>query len=113
MRKYQSLSDEAANDADALASARRRGFDSVVYSPVRGEMAPGRQGVYNSGELENFFLLQDAAAPGQWQPSAAILKPENVRDLFEAEFKKPKATGLGYARGGLAQVKKECSCGHK
>lgn len=108
MKRPMRTTDELANDEGALEKLRRRGIDSVVYAPTGGEIAPTGGGeLYNNVSL--FNALAERLPPGQWQPSAAILRPQNVRDLREAEFKKPSATGLNYARGGLAKLK-ECSC---
>lgn len=107
MRKPAAVTDEIANDADALTKLRRKGTDTVIYSPTRGEIWPSGTDVpYTSADTELFI---ESLRPGQWQPSAAVLKPENVRDI-RAEFANPRATGLNYARGGLAQYRR-CNCG--
>ena len=96
LQQVEKATDEQANQRRFIQQALDRGASGIVYSPVEGELYPGREAI------DAFAQSIEQRSPGLYQPSIAVIDPSTVRHLNDAKFE-DEGVGLFKAKGGTVQ----------
>lgn len=96
LQQVEKATDEQANQRRFIQQALDRGASGIVYSPVEGELYPGREAI------DAFAQSIEQRSPGLYQPSIAVIDPSTVRHLNDAKFE-DEGVGLFKAKGGSVQ----------